>query len=142
MELQVGVKIFLTDNEGRHLILRRSTLKYPEVSDRWDLPGGRIVPGSVLLENLAREMDEETKLKIEGEPKLIAAQDIVREKNGCSRHVVRLTYTGRANGTPVLDDENDAYAWLTLKEIRDMPEGDLDKYFRELLNTGLLESTL
>ncbi|HEY4504335.1 MAG TPA: hypothetical protein VJI73_01030 [Candidatus Paceibacterota bacterium] len=51
---------------------------------------------------------------------------------------VRLTYTGYADGTPILDDENDAYAWLSIKEIRDMPEGDLDRYSRELLDNVLL----
>ena len=139
MELQVGVKILLQNNEGRYLILRRSSAKYPEVSDRWDIAGGRIIPGTALIDNLKREVHEETQLKIEGEPKLIIAQDIIRDKNGSSRHVVRLTYTGFANGTPILDDENDAYAWLSMKEIRAMPEGDLDKYFRELLESGLLD---
>jgi ADP-ribose pyrophosphatase YjhB (NUDIX family) len=139
MELQVGVKILLRNREGRYLILRRSSAKYPEVSDRWDVAGGRIIPGTSLFDNLARELNEETQLEIVGSPELIAAQDIIREKNGSSRHVVRLTYTGSAEGTPILDDENDAYAWLSMKEIRDMPEGDLDKYFRELLESGLLD---
>jgi ADP-ribose pyrophosphatase YjhB (NUDIX family) len=137
MELQVGVKIILKDDEGRILLLRRSSTKYPDVSDRWDIPGGRIVPGSTLIENLSREVSEETKLTINGRPQLLAAQDIIREKNGSSRHVVRLTYVGNANGTPVLDEENDAYKWLKLAEIEAMPKTDLDKYFLELIESGL-----
>ena len=78
MELQVGVKILLNNEEGKYLLLRRSKKKYPEVMDIWDIPGGRIDPGVSLLENLKREMREEIELELKMEPKLIAAQDIMR----------------------------------------------------------------
>ena len=70
------------------LLLKRSDKKYPEVGARWDIVGGRIHPGIPLLDNLQREVKEETNLDLTGEPKLVAAQDILRVE---CRHAVRLT---------------------------------------------------
>ena len=129
--LQVGVKILLHNKENKYLLLRRSAEKYPDVRGRWDIVGGRINPGTTLLENLKREVQEETGLSIDGAPQLIAAQDIL---STAYRHVVRLTYVGRvAGGAVVLDvTENDMYKWVTWEEMSEMD--DLDMYVRELLN--------
>ena len=133
MQLQVGVKILLQNKEGKFWLLKRSAKKYPEVGEKWDIVGGRIDPGSPLLDNLRREIKEETQLEFIGEPKLLAAQDILRVKG---RHVVRLTYTGRIEGTPVLDEDHDEYKWFDLDEIKALPGDRLDSYFKELLNKG------
>ena len=133
MELQVGVKVLLKNKEGKYLFLHRSKEKYPDMNRLWDFPGGRIDPGVSLLENLKREVKEEAGIELVSEPKLIGAQDIL--KNG--RHVVRLTYIAEADGKkPQLSDEHDEYAWLSLEEIRSRE--DFDKYLRELLATGVL----
>ena len=127
--LQVGVKILLKNREGKYLLLRRSLEKYPDVKGRWDIVGGRIDPGSTLIENLKREIKEETALALVGEPTLIAAQDILRNPE---RHVVRLTYVGEATGKVLLDtSENDEHQWLTRKELEVWD--DVDMYFKELL---------
>lgn len=78
MELQVGVKIILQNNEEKFLLLQRNLEKYPGIkqNDSLDIVGGRIQAGISLLENLKRDVFEETKLNLVGEPKLIAAQDI------------------------------------------------------------------
>jgi len=135
MQLQVGVKILLQNKEGKFLLLKRSAKKYPEVGEKWDIVGGRIDAGTSLLENLKREIKEETQLEFTGEPKLIAAQDILRVEG---RHVVRLTYTGFIEGAPVLDEDHDEYKWFTLREIKALPKAQLDSYFREVLDKGLI----
>ena len=133
-ELQVGVKALLKNEEGKYLLLRRSLEKYPEAQGRWDIVGGRIDPGSTLLENLRREIQEETNLVLVGEPRLIAAQDIFSDTGS---HVVRLTYTGKAEGEVRLDQqENDTYKWCSAEEVRNTD--DLDRYFRELFDEGML----
>ena len=133
MELQVGVKVLLKNQEGKYLFLHRSAKKYPEVNRLWDFPGGRIDAGAPLLENLAREVREEAGIEIVGTPRLIGAQDILKN----DRHIVRLTYVASTDAEkPVLSDEHDDFAWLTLDEIR--AREDFDKYLRELLATGVL----
>ena len=130
-ELQVGVKIAMRNDEGKYLLLKRSSKKYPEVGARWDIVGGRINPGTPLLENLHREVMEETGLKISNAV-LVAAQDILRIEG---RHVVRLTYIGNAKGTPVLTEEHTEYGWFSAEEIKSMK--NLDIYFMELLERDL-----
>ncbi len=127
--LQVGVKILLENSEGKYLLLRRSLKKYPDIKGRWDVVGGRIDPGTPLIENLKREVLEETGLEIVGEPRLLAAQDILRVPG---RHVVRLTYAGKVKGNVVLNaGENDMYRWYNKEELTSLD--DVDVYFKELL---------
>ena len=131
MELQVGVKALLKNDDGNYLLVRRSSEKYPEVGAKWDIVGGRIEPGSPLLENLKREIKEEVALDLVDEPTLVAAQDILRVPG---KHVVRLTYVGTINGEPKLDDDHTEFRWLTLEELKSLD--DLDIYVRELLNNN------
>ena len=132
MELQVGVKVLLKNKEGKYLFIRRSSEKYPEVGATWDIVGGRIDPGSLLLENLKREVKEEINLDLTDEPKLVAAQDILRVPG---RHVVRLTYTATIDGEPKLDDDHTEFKWFEKSELKNLE--NLDIYFKELLDKNL-----
>ncbi|OGI64366.1 hypothetical protein A2914_01880 [Candidatus Nomurabacteria bacterium RIFCSPLOWO2_01_FULL_41_21] len=127
MDLQVGVKIFLKNKDNKYLTICRSPEKYTDVPKHWDFPGGRINPGTSLLENLKREVMEETGLQIKGEPNLITAQDIIRPH----KHIVRLTYVGFADGEVMLSDEHLDFKWLTLSELKNLEP--MDKYFKEVL---------
>lgn len=128
MELQVGVKILLKNKDGKYLVICRSAEKYPEMGPKWGIAGGRINLGFSLMENLAREVLEETGLEITGEPKLITAQDILKI---AGKHIVRLTYLGFADGEVKLSDEHTEYKWLSLEEISKLEP--IDKYFKEVL---------
>ncbi len=126
--LQVGVKAFLKGPDGKFLFVRKNPEKYPEAGSIWDLPGGRIHPGTGLLVNLKREILEETGLTLTDSPVLIAAQDILRVPG---KHVVRLTYTANINGLPQIDEESLEYGWFTLEELKTL--ADLDMFFKEVL---------
>ena len=135
MTLQVGVKIFLKNPEGKYLLIRRSPIKYPGVKGEWDIVGGRINPGSSLLENLKREVKEETQLEIISVPRLIHAQDIIPNQE---KHIVRLSYVGETSGEPVLDtEENVEYKWLTFKELNE--QENIDIYAKEIIDKGYLK---
>ncbi|MBI4049554.1 MAG: NUDIX hydrolase [Candidatus Doudnabacteria bacterium] len=134
MELQVGVKVLLKNKNGKYLLVRRNPLKYPEVGPKWDIVGGRIDPGSLLLDNLKREVKEEVGLDLVDEIKLVAAQDILRVPG---KHVVRLTYTGTIEGEPKIDTDHSEYKWFAWDELRAMSEEELDIYFKELLDKNL-----
>ncbi|MBI4054156.1 MAG: NUDIX hydrolase [Candidatus Doudnabacteria bacterium] len=134
--LQVGVKALLRGPDGRYLLVRRNPKKYPEVGPKWDIIGGRIDPGATLLENLRREIREEVKLELLDEPKLVAAQDILRVPG---KHVVRLTYTASIQGEPALDDDHLEFRWFSLDQIKSMDEQELDVFFKELLDKGLFD---
>lgn len=135
MQLQVGVKILLKNSEGKFLLARRNPKKYPEVGGKWDIVGGRINPGSPLLENLKREIKEEVGLEYAGTPSLVAAQDILKVEG---RHVVRLTYLGEIEGEPKIDEDHLEAKWFSAGEIRKIPVLELDGYFRELLKRQII----
>lgn len=129
--LQVGVKVLLKNKDGKYLLLKRSLVKYPDIEGRWDIVGGRINPGDTLIDNLKREVKEETNLTLERAPKLVAAQDILRI---FGKHVVRLTYIAEVEGEPVLDtEENEEFGWFSLEEIKNL--SDVDFYFKQILDT-------
>lgn len=129
-KLQVGVKVLLKNKEGKFLLVHRSRNKYPEKENPWDIVGGRINPGETLINNLAREVKEEIGLNLVSEPKLVAAQDILREDNV---HIVRLTYLGEAEGEVKLDiEENDQHEWFTWTQIESMQD-ELNKYLQAIL---------
>ncbi|MDB5195487.1 MAG: hypothetical protein JWO84_671 [Parcubacteria group bacterium] len=132
MILQVGVKAVLFNKEGKILLVRRSEEKYGKTDGIWDIPGGRIDPGTSLDENLRRELQEEVQLDMLSEPHLVGAQDIMPDGE---RHVVRLTYVARADGEPVLDEsENTEYRWVTPSELAELE--DLDVFVKQLLVDG------
>lgn len=133
MDLQVGVKVILKNKDGKYLVIERNADKYPETGAKWDIVGGRIDKGSSLLENLRREIMEETGLVMTSEPKLITAQDIIKT----DKHVVRLTYLGEADGEVKLSEEHSAYKWISLEEISMLEP--MDSYFKEVINKYLLK---
>ena len=123
-----------TNNKDRVYAISALYEKYKNVKGEWDIVGGRIDPGSKLLENLKREVMEETQLEILGEPKLIYAQDIIPNPE---KHVVRLSYIGDTVGEPILDTtENTEYQWLYLTELKN--QDNLDVYVKEILDLGLI----
>lgn len=134
MQLQVGVKVFLQNREGEYLLLHRNSEKYPNVQGAWDIVGGRIDAGTPLIENLTREVFEETQLSLTSVPTLLYAQDIII---GEEKHVVRLTYRATTEGEVVLDTtENDSYVWLTIDAMKELD--DLDRYVKVILDQNFL----
>lgn len=132
MTLQVGVKVLLKNQQNKYLLLKRNPEKYQGMAT-WDIVGGRIDPGSGLLENLKREVKEETGLTNLREIKLIAAQDILL----ADKHIVRLTYTGNAEGELVLSQEHTEGKWFNTEELISI-KGDIDPYFKELLENKII----
>lgn len=114
MIIQVGVKIIIHDDEGRYLFLRRAA-SYKDGQQPWDIPGGRIEPDESLEDALAREVFEETHMKLGENFRLIAAQDIFVPAKDL--HVVRLTYSGTAEGKVVISDEHSEFRWMSNAQV-------------------------
>lgn len=128
MKLQIGVKALIKNNKGSCLFLKRSQPLLDGTGIKWDVPGGRIDPAEDLFTALRREINEETGLRLESEPKLVKAQDIfLRDKD---LHVVRLTYVVNLDGEAELSDEHTKFKWVP---INDMYKLDMDSYLREVV---------
>ncbi|OGY33351.1 MAG: hypothetical protein A3E37_00935 [Candidatus Andersenbacteria bacterium RIFCSPHIGHO2_12_FULL_46_9] len=124
----MGVKALLYNTSRQFLLIKRSA-KYSSIVDQWDIPGGRMEPGTNLLTNLVRETSDETGLTIAYQPILLAAQDIFTKDN---QHIVCLTYLSRAKGVVTLNtDEAIDYKWCSWTELT--RHKTLDPYFREII---------
>jgi len=130
MNLQVGVKVLIQNDNGDYLFLKRRKALEHGGHDTWDIPGGRIENNESLMDALKREVMEETNLELVDRPRLIAAQDIIVAQKDL--HVVRLTYMGEAKGAVVLSDEHVEFQFTSVNEIK--KSGDkLDPYLVEVL---------
>jgi 8-oxo-dGTP diphosphatase len=125
MKLQVGVKVLVQNDNDEFLLLERAGSMPSDGGRYWDIPGGRINENEPLLEALSREVQEETGLRLSGEPELLCAQDIFVEK--ADLHVVRLTYRGKATGDVVVSEEHSSYKWVGEKEL---VSENIDPYVR------------
>ena len=128
MLLEVGVKAVIKNSNGLYLLLLRAKPYHGENKCKWDIPGGRINPGEELEKALAREITEETGLKMVGKPHIIYAQDILRV---VGKHTVRLTYLVKVKGKVKIDPlEHKDYGWFSIGEIKKM---NYDKYLAPVL---------
>ena len=96
----------------------------------------RIDNGSSLMDNLRREIKEESGLNLVSEPKLVAAQDILKVPG---KHIVRLTYLGSAEGEIVLSEEHTEYKWFSLDEMKQLERAEFDSYAKKLIDDGILD---
>jgi len=113
---EIGVKVLLYSSPGKYLFLKRTKPYVNNSIRKWDIPGGRILPGEELFKGLKREVKEETGLRIKKIDRILAAQDILRVP---TKHTVRITYIAQCLGDKVVIDKNEhcAYQWLTLNQI-------------------------
>jgi len=132
MELQVGVKALLKNKNGKYLLVRRNPKKYPGMEASWDMVGGRIHPGSSFFENLKREVKEEVQMQLVHIPTLVAAQDIILT----DKHVVRLTFLGEIDGSPVIDEESLESGWFSGEEVKKLDL--LDRFLKEIIDTKVI----
>ena len=101
---------------GKVLVVRRA--RQPALN-LYTLPGGAVEAGETLMDAVAREVREETSLKVE--PVVLAGhrEVIARDAQGrVERHFVILCFAARwLAGEPVLNEELDDARWLAPAEL-------------------------
>ena len=125
--IQVGVKALIFNKEGKVLLLKCVIRENSGIY--WDMPGGRIEGRESLLNNLKREIFEETGLKIAKFGEVIAVQEFLHD----NKHILRLTYVARVTSKKPLrlSEEHSEYKWFDLNELHKLR--DLDKYLKLIL---------
>lgn len=108
----LSVKVLIRDDDGRCLLLRRSSSSKNNAG-KWDMPGGKVDRGEDFEEALLREVSEETGLSIRLERLAGSAESAT-----LTRNVVYLIMEGRVDGGQVrLSSEHDQHEWVDLKQL-------------------------
>jgi ADP-ribose pyrophosphatase YjhB (NUDIX family) len=89
-------------------------------AETWDLPGGRVEPGELLLETLAREVFEETGVVVRGVPRFLFVQEGERIFCGQRHHAWRSFFfaVDEFGGEPAARSEVLAVQWFAPEELR------------------------
>ncbi|HTV00901.1 MAG TPA: NUDIX hydrolase [Luteitalea sp.] len=91
----VGVGGVIVDGDRTVLIKR----KYEPLAGRWSIPGGTLEVGEPLEEGVARELLEETGLKVQVGPVIEVFDRILRDETGRVKyHFVLVDYLCRSTG--------------------------------------------
>lgn len=126
--LKVAAKAVIVNTKGKVLIAREAS-SYQEGTNigKWGIPGGRINDSEPFYEGLAREVTEETGLKVEVVAPVYVGEwwPVIKD---VPHHIVAMFVMCRALTTEVtLSEEHDDYAWVdgaSLAEYAIMPPDD------------------
>jgi len=121
----------LIERENKYLITRRSKLN-TYMPLKWDIPGGIVKPGETLEDAIYREVNEETKLKIQiGRVIYIYAN---RDQLPV-RQTFQIVYLCKYNGGNVRLNpaEHDMYQWSNYDDIANV---DMIDFLRELVKSN------
>jgi 8-oxo-dGTP diphosphatase len=115
----LAVRVLLADQDGKILILKRSTDSKTNPG-KWELPGGKVDQGESFDHALIREVYEETNLKISLEHVVGASEQ--------NLHIIRAVHiimSGKiVEGELNLSSEHEGYAWVTIETLADYELAD------------------
>ena len=122
----LAVRVLLTDQDGKILILKRSTESKTNPG-KWELPGGKVDQNESFDHALIREVYEETKLKIALEHVVGASEQ--------NLHIIRAVHiimSGKIiEGELTLSSEHEGYAWVLMETL---PDYELADWLQDYVN--------
>lgn len=122
----LAVRVLLTDENGKILILKRSTDSKTNPG-KWELPGGKVNQDESFDHALLREVYEETNLKIELDHVVGASEQ--------NLHIIRAVHiimSGKIiEGELSLSSEHEGYAWVLMESL---PDYELADWLQDYIN--------
>lgn len=123
----LAVRVLLTDQNGKILILKRSSDSKTNPG-KWELPGGKVNQEESFDHALIREVYEETNLKIELDHVVGASEQ--------NLHIIRAVHiimSGKIiEGKLTLSREHEGYAWVLMETLSDYELADwLEDYVNQ-----------
>jgi len=124
---RVAAKGLVVNGEGKVLILREANT-YEEGTNigRFGLPGGRIDPGELFYDGLAREIREECGLAVQPLKPLYVGEWFPTIK-GVKNHITAIFVACTATDQEItLSEEHDSYEWINPAQYHDYDMMDPD----------------
>lgn len=123
--IRLSVGAFIRDDDGRFLLLRRSSQsrRFPGL---WEVPGGKSDDGESIDCSLCREIEEETSLQV----KLQHAIGVSEFDLESLRVLQVYLMAQKVSGNLVLSHEHDEGQWF---RRQDFPEPDMTDSVRQVL---------
>lgn len=122
----LAVRVLLTDQDGKVLILKRSTESKTNPG-KWELPGGKVNQEESFDQALVREVYEETNLKIALEHVIGASEQ--------NLHIIRAVHIIMSGiimeGELILSREHEGYAWV---EVETLPDYELADWLQDFID--------
>ncbi|ROW12442.1 hypothetical protein VMCG_00825 [Cytospora schulzeri] len=106
-----------TDQQDRILLVQRAS--HDSMPNKWEIPGGAVDDGETILAGLAREVWEESGLKVKKLEAAVWEGEVFRTTRG--KHVCKFTFVVEAeNSSEVKLDPNEHqdHVWATEEECR------------------------
>ena len=127
----LAVRVLLTDQDEKILILKRSTDSKTNPG-KWELPGGKVNQDESFDHALIREVYEETNLKIALEHVVGASEQ--------NLHIIRAVHiimSGKIiEGELNLSSEHEGYVWVWMETLKDYELADwLQDYINQKNST-------
>ena len=98
---------------------------------QWVLPGGYVRPNETVEQTVAREIEEETGLKIASTKLIGLYEDFLTEKNEPINHIIAAYTAEVVGGRIMFSKEATAYKWLILNEALGFAE--IPNVFKRIL---------
>ena len=129
----VGALIF--NPEGKMLLVQSH-----KFHDKWVVPGGHIEVGEKMTDAVIREAKEETGLDVY-DPQFIFFQEFIQDESFWKNmHFIFFDFALKTDSSDVvLNDEAEAYAWVTLEEALTM---NVDAYTIKAINELVRQRTM
>lgn len=97
----------------------------------WALPGGYVKANETVEQTVAREVEEETGLKIASTKLIGIYEDFLTENDEPINHVIAAYKVEIAGGRIIFSKEAVAYKWLTVKEA--LSDAQVPNVFKRIL---------
>ena len=125
----VGVAILTSTPDGRRRVLAARRARPPELAGRWELPGGKVLPGESLEEAAGREVAEELGCRVRVTGRLEGVQPV----GACLE--LRVVTAELLEGVPTAT-EHDGLRWLAFDELDEVDWLAPDVPFLDQLRAG------
>jgi 8-oxo-dGTP diphosphatase len=112
-------------NDKREVLLIKRSMKSKSAGGKWEFPGGKVDPGEIFTDALAREVKEETNLSITVDRAIEVLQHEIPDKI----FVFLIVEGTLISGSLQLSDEHTEYAWVPREKLPAMDLSDVYKQF-------------